>query len=175
MRHICRRVAICRIIASRLRTQRPAEICRGPKRSEETQSASRTGRRVDRAGTGRRVDEPELEDAWTSQNWKTRGASQNWKTRGRAGTGSGAPGQGAATKSPRQAWLPSVHLLCHPGWPLPTWPGLTRLPRLVARGYLAAVPGHCCVRTTFLRRSCVRTTFLRRNRQPEKPHHVTNS
>ena len=37
-------------------------------------------------------------------------------------------------------------------------PGLTRLPRLVARGYLAAVPG----------RSDVRTTVLRRNPQPEK-------
>jgi hypothetical protein len=37
-------------------------------------------------------------------------------------------------------------------------PGLTRLPRLVARGYLAAVPG----------RSDVRTTVLTRNPEPEK-------
>jgi len=41
---------------------------------------------------------------------------------------------------------------------LAVWPGLTRLPRLVARGYLAAVPG----------RSDVRTTVLTRNPQPEK-------
>jgi len=37
-------------------------------------------------------------------------------------------------------------------------PGLTRLPRLVARGYLVAVPG----------RSDVRTTVLTRNPEPEK-------
>jgi len=71
---------------------------------------------------------------------------------------SGAPGRGAAAK-PRQAWLPSVHLLCQPGRPLPVLPGLTRLPRLVARGYLAAVPG----------RVNVRSTFLRRNHRPAKP------
>jgi hypothetical protein len=52
---------------------------------------------------------------------------------------SGAPGRGAAA-IPRQAGLPSVHLLRQPGRPLPVLPGLTRLPRLVARGYPAAVP-----------------------------------
>ena len=80
------------------------------------------------------------------------------------GNASGAPGRGAAAK-PRQAWLPSVHLLCQPGRPLPVLPGLTRLPRLVARGYLAAVPG----------RVNVRSTFLRRNHRPAKPWRVTNS
>jgi len=39
------------------------------------------------------------------------------------------------------------------GRPLPLLPGLTRLPRLVARGYLAAVPGRVNVRSTFLRRN----------------------
>ena len=71
---------------------------------------------------------------------------------------SGAPGRGAAAE-PRQAWLPSVHPSCQPGWPEAAWPGLTRLPRLVARGYLAAVPG----------RLYVRSTFLRPTRQPGKP------
>jgi len=39
---------------------------------------------------------------------------------------------------------------------------LTRLPRLVARGYLAAVPG----------RVNARSTFLRRNHRPAKPRGV---
>src|SRR5689334_3589777 len=75
----------------------------------------------------------------------------------KAGGGCGAPEMraaplaGAPLRKPRQAWLPSVHLLCQPGRPLPVLPGLTRLPRLVARGYLAAVPGRVNVRTTFLR------------------------
>ena len=69
-----------------------------------------------------------------------------------------APLAGAPLRKPRQAWLPSVHLLCQPARPLPVLPGLTRLPRLVARGYLAAVPG----------RSDVRTTVLRRNPRTEK-------
>jgi len=44
-------------------------------------------------------------------------------------------------------------------------PGLTRLPRLVARGYPAAVPG----------RVNVRSMFLRRNRQRAKTWRVINS
>ena len=94
-------------------------------------------------------------------------AQKNRRKTGRCdapGNASGAPGRGAAAK-PRQAWLPSVHLLCQPGRPLPVLPGLTRLPRLVARGYLAAVPG----------RVNVRSTFLRRNHRPAKPWRVTNS
>src|SRR6266702_4476748 len=48
-----------------------------------------------------------------------------------------APLAGAPLRKPRQAWLPSVHLLCQPARPLPVLPGMTRLPRLVARGYPA--------------------------------------
>src|SRR6266699_3331491 len=69
------------------------------------------------------------------------------------------PWPGRRYENPRQVGLPSVHLLRQPGWPLPTWPGLTRLPRLVARGYPAAVRG----------RFNVRSTFLRRNHRPAKP------
>jgi len=98
----------------------------------------------------------------TERRWAgPRGTERRWAGQRWAGM-LAAPLAGAPPRNPRQAWLPSVHLLCHPGWPLPTWPGLTRLPRLVARGYLAAVPGRCCARTT----------FLRRNRQHEKPHRV---
>ena len=78
----------------------------------------------------------------------------------------GAPGRGAAaqpTSGLATKRAPSLSASGSPG--LPDWPGPTRLPRLVARGYLAAVPGRCCVRTT----------FLRRNRRHEKPHRVTNS
>jgi len=79
---------------------------------------------------------------------ETRGSPERPRAARRGPQNKAAPLGGAPPRNPRQAWLPSVHLLCRPGWPLPTWPGLTRLPRLVARGYLAAVPGRCCVRTT---------------------------
>jgi hypothetical protein len=81
------------------------------------------------------------------------------RNRPQAGGGCGArkcerrPWPGRRCEKPRQAWLPSVHLLCQTGRPLPVLPGLTRLPRLVARGYLAAVPGRVNVRSTFLRRN----------------------
>ena len=52
-----------------------------------------------------------------------------------------------------QAWLSRVHLLCQPARPLRVLPGLTRLPRLVARGYLAPAPGRVNVCSTFLRRN----------------------
>jgi hypothetical protein len=103
----------------------------------------------------------------TRMHVQKRAAQKNRRKTGGCGgpaNASGAPGRGAAAK-PRQAWLPSVHLLCQPGRPLPVLPGLTRLPRLVARGYLTAVPG----------RVNVRSTFLRRNHQPAKPWRVTNS
>lgn len=71
------------------------------------------------------------------------------------GTRERRPMRGAAACHGKPG-LPSVHLYL-PSRPVEL-PGSARLPRLVARGYLAAVPG----------RSDVRTTVLTRNPEPEK-------
>jgi len=69
------------------------------------------------------------------------------------GNASGAPGRGAAAKTTSGLATKRAPSLVSQGRPLPLLPGLTRLPRLVARGYLAAVPGRVNVRSTFLRRN----------------------
>jgi len=52
-----------------------------------------------------------------------------------------APPRGGAVAVSTSAWLPCVHLNLLSARPAARRPGLTRLPRLVARGYLAAVLG----------------------------------
>ena len=126
LRHIDRCVAIRRITASQLRAQQPAETP-GTSRVAPAEPAARAASLL------------------PAPHGTLKPSVRRTQKQG------GAPGRSAAA-NPRHAWLPSVHLLCHPGLVVTglTWPDT---PPAAGRAW---VPG--CRARTLLRPYPLSTT-----------------